>query len=75
MTRSARFTRGSATVEVLSDGRVLVTIAPAALPFGASVAATVLYPSLRSSLAAMRVHGVARAGTQRKPTQVDATSL
>lgn len=54
VTRTARFTRGTASVEVLPCGRVLVTLAPAALPFGAGVAATVLYPSLRAYLAAMR---------------------
>jgi hypothetical protein len=54
MNRALRLTRGTATLELLPDGRVLVTLAPAALPFGASIAATVLYPSLRSYLAALR---------------------
>lgn len=54
MTRTACLTRGPATLELLPDGRVLVTLAPAALPFGASIAATVLYPSLRAYLAALR---------------------
>ncbi len=47
MTRTTRFTRWMATADVLPDGRVLVTLALSSLPFGADVAATVLYASLR----------------------------
>ena len=54
MTRPACFTRGSAIVDVLPDERVLVTLAAAVLPFGASLAATVLFPSLREYLATMQ---------------------
>jgi hypothetical protein len=41
-------------VEVLADGRVLVTLAPAAVRFGAGVSATALYPSSRVFIAATR---------------------
>ena len=45
---------GNLPFDVLPDGRVLVTLAPAVVPFGAGVAGTALYPSLRAFLAAMR---------------------
>lgn len=49
-----RLTIGAAMVEVLRDGRVLVTLPAAPQPFGAVVTATALYPSLRAFLTAMR---------------------
>jgi len=45
---------GDLPVEVLHDGRVLVTLPPTAMPFGCACRATVLYPSLRVFLAARR---------------------
>jgi hypothetical protein len=40
--------------EVFPDGRVLVTLPPTELPFGAAIQTTVLYPSLRAFVAARR---------------------
>lgn len=49
-----RLTLGTLPIEVLSDGRVIVTLPPTALPFGCAMRATVLYPSLRVFLETMR---------------------
>lgn len=45
---------GTLPFDVLPDGRVLVTLPATRLPFGAAIRATVLYPTLRSFLTAMR---------------------
>lgn len=47
--------------------RVLVTFAPAVLPIGADVAATVLYSSLRAYVAAGRVYGAGVSRTEIVP--------
>lgn len=44
---------GELPVEVLPDGRVLVTLPPTVMPFGCACRATVLYPSLRTFLGAL----------------------
>lgn len=44
---------GELPVEVLPDGRVLVTLPPTYMPFGCAMQATVLYPSLRAFLNVM----------------------
>lgn len=49
-----RLALGELPFEVFPDGRVLVTLPPTLLPFGAALAATVLYPSLGAFLAARR---------------------
>ncbi len=54
-----RLMLGTLPFEVLDDGRVLVTLPPTFLPFGAACQATVLYSSLGAFLRAVR-WGVAR---------------
>lgn len=54
MRRPARLMLGALPLELLSDGRVLVTLPASALPFGATVQATALYPNLRAFLATIR---------------------
>jgi hypothetical protein len=49
--RSLRLTLGPVPFELLPDGCVLVTLAPSAVPFGAVVTGSVLYPSLKAFLA------------------------
>lgn len=44
--RLAPFALGELRVEVLPDGRVLMTLPAACAPFGATVSGSVLYPSL-----------------------------
>ena len=50
--RPARLTLGALPFELYPDGRVLVTLPATALPFGAAIQATALYPSLWSFLTA-----------------------
>lgn len=45
---------GTLPFDMLPDGRVLVTLPATRLPFGAAICATVLYPSLRAFIVAMR---------------------
>ncbi len=45
---------GELPIEVLPDGRVLVTLPPTAMPFGCAMQTTVLYPSLKAFLVASR---------------------
>lgn len=51
-----RLSLGELPFEVMSDGRVLVTLPPTALPFGCAMQATALYPSLQAFVAAMKAH-------------------
>ncbi len=53
MRRPARLTLGALPFELYPDGRVLVTLPATALPFGAAIQATALYPSLAAFIAAM----------------------
>jgi hypothetical protein len=52
--QTLRLSLGTLPFDVLPDGRVLVTLPATRLPFGAAIRATVLYPTLRSFLTAMR---------------------
>lgn len=55
MRRAVRLTLGNGLpFQIFPDGRVLVTLPPTMQPFGAALAATALYPNLKSFLAAMR---------------------
>jgi hypothetical protein len=54
MRRPARLTFGALPFELFPDGRVLVTLPAAALPFGVAIQATAPYPSLRSFLASAK---------------------
>ena len=54
MRRPARLTLGALPFELYPDGRVLVTLPATALPFGATIQATALYPNLRAFIAAVR---------------------
>jgi len=54
MRRPARLTLGALPFELFPDERVLVTLPATALPFGATVQATALYPSLRAFIATVR---------------------
>ena len=54
MRRPARLTFGALPFELYPDGRVLVTLPAAALPFGVAIQATAPYPSLRSFLASAK---------------------
>ena len=54
MRRPARLTLGVLPFELYPDGRVLVTLPAAALPFGVTLQATAVYPTLAAFLAAMR---------------------
>lgn len=45
---------GTLPFDVLPDGRVLVILPATRLPFGAAIRATVLYPTLRAFIEAMR---------------------
>lgn len=57
MRRPARLTLGVLPFELYPDGRVLVTLPATALPFGAAIQATALYPNLRAFIAAVRSCG------------------
>lgn len=50
---SLHLSLGTLPIEVLPDGRVLVTLPPTVMPFGCAMQATVLYPSLRAFLSAV----------------------
>ena len=50
----ARLTLGALPFELYPDGRVLVTLPATALPFGAAIQATALYPNLRAFIATAR---------------------
>ncbi len=52
MRRPARLTLGALPFELYPNGRVLVTLPATALPFGTTIQATALYPSLRAFLTA-----------------------
>ncbi len=52
--RPLRLTLGAAVLELLPDGRVLVTLPATAMPFGCAVQATVVYRNLREALWIMR---------------------
>jgi hypothetical protein len=52
--RPLRLRLGAAVLELLPDGRVLVVLPPTEMPFGCAMQATVVYPSLRACLAAVR---------------------
>lgn len=54
MRRAVRLTMGALVLDVLPDGRVVVTLPTERVPFGAVVQATAVYPSLRAFLGAMR---------------------
>jgi len=54
MRRPVRLTLGALPFELFPDGRVLVTLPTSALPFGATLQATALYPNLGAFLATIR---------------------
>lgn len=54
MRRPARLVMGELALTLFPNGRVLVEVPPARTLFGVSLDATVLYPSLRAALAAVR---------------------
>lgn len=49
--RPLRLRLGAAVLEIIPDGRVLVVLSPETMPFGCTMQATVVYPSLRACLA------------------------
>ena len=50
MRRPVRLTVGTVVLDVLPDGRVLVTLPVREVPLGVTVQATAVYPSLRAFL-------------------------
>lgn len=52
--RPMRLTMGAMVLDVLPDGRVLVTLPVREVPLGVAVQATAVYPSLRAFLGARR---------------------
>jgi hypothetical protein len=54
MRRPARLMLGALPFELYTNGRVLVTLPAAALPFGVTLQATAVYPTLGAFLASMR---------------------
>lgn len=56
MRRPVPLTMGRVALALFPDGRVLVEVPPEQTPFGATLTATAVYPSLAAFLAATRRH-------------------
>lgn len=54
MRSTALLTMGAVALTLFPDGRVLVVVPPAQTPFGATLTATAVYPSLAAFLVATR---------------------